>query len=83
MLNISKAFGSFSVNDIQKAREFYGMCGRHEISENLAPAFAYGNLLIGGVFRDVRQLVGVNRVTQKKCDQGQCLPRHNLIPRAE
>src|ERR1700750_149473 len=24
MLNISKAFSSFSVNDIQKAREFYG-----------------------------------------------------------
>jgi extradiol dioxygenase family protein len=24
MLNISKAFNSFSVNDIQKAREFYG-----------------------------------------------------------
>jgi len=25
MLNISEAFSSFSVNDIQKAREFYGM----------------------------------------------------------
>ena len=24
MLNISKAFSSFSVNDIQKARKFYG-----------------------------------------------------------
>jgi len=24
MLDISKAFSSFSVNDIQKAREFYG-----------------------------------------------------------
>jgi hypothetical protein len=24
MFNISKAFSSFSVNDIQKAREFYG-----------------------------------------------------------
>jgi hypothetical protein len=24
MLNISKAFSSFSVNDIQKAKEFYG-----------------------------------------------------------
>src|SRR5262245_35546450 len=24
MLNVSKAFSSFSVNDIQKAREFYG-----------------------------------------------------------
>lgn len=24
MLNINKAFSSFSVNDIQKAREFYG-----------------------------------------------------------
>jgi catechol 2,3-dioxygenase-like lactoylglutathione lyase family enzyme len=24
MLKISKAFSSFSVNDIQKAREFYG-----------------------------------------------------------
>jgi hypothetical protein len=50
-----------------------GEIGRHEISENLAAAFAYGNLLVGGVFRDVRQLVGVNRVTQKKCDQGKCL----------
>jgi len=26
---------------------------RHEISENLAPTFAYGNLFIGAVFRDV------------------------------
>jgi hypothetical protein len=51
-----------------------GKICRHEISENLAPAFAYGNLLIGAVFRDVRQLVGVNRVAQKKCDQGECLP---------
>ena len=24
MLNISKAFSSFAVNDIQKAKEFYG-----------------------------------------------------------
>jgi len=31
-----------------------GEIGRHEISENLAAAFAYGNLLIGSVFRDVR-----------------------------
>jgi hypothetical protein len=31
-------------------------------------------LLIGSVFRDVRQFVGVNRVTQKKCDQGQTPP---------
>jgi hypothetical protein len=32
MLNISKAFSSFSVNDIQKAREFYGKTLRLEVS---------------------------------------------------
>jgi hypothetical protein len=55
---------------------------RHEISENLAPAFAYGNLLIGAIFRDVRQLVGVNRVTEKKCDQSKCLQaQRSITPR--
>ena len=50
-----------------------GEIGGHEISENLAAAFADGNLLVGGVLYDIRQLVRVNRVTQKKCDQSECL----------
>jgi hypothetical protein len=59
-----------------------GEIGRHEISENLAPAFANGNLLMGAVFRDIRQLVGIDGVTQKKCDQSECLQaQRNIRPR--
>jgi hypothetical protein len=32
MLNVGKAFSSFSVNDIQKARDFYGKTLRLELS---------------------------------------------------
>jgi len=50
-----------------------GEIGRHEISKNLTAAFAYGNLLIEGIFFNVRQLIGVNCVTQKTCDQNKFL----------
>jgi len=59
-----------------------GEISGHEISENLAAAFAYGYLLVGGVFSDIRQLVRVNRVTQKKCDQSECLQaQRSIAPR--
>ena len=35
MLNTQKAFSSFSVNDIQKAREFYGKTLGLEVSAGL------------------------------------------------
>jgi hypothetical protein len=43
----------------------------------LVPA-PQGNLLIRCVFRDVRQFVRINRVTQKESDQGQYLLRQSL-----
>ena len=47
-----------------------GEIGGHEISENLAAAFADGNLLVGGV---------LYRVTQKQCDQSEGLQTQRSI----
>jgi len=46
MLNISKAFSSFTVNDIQKAREFYGKTLGLELSSG--PEGTLVVLLSGG-----------------------------------
>jgi hypothetical protein len=67
---------------VDEAESFIGGSGKisgHEISDNFAAAFADGNLLGGGVLDDIRQLVGVNRVTQKECDQSECLPAQTSI----
>jgi DNA-binding transcriptional ArsR family regulator len=56
-----------------------GEIGRHEVSDNLPATLAYGNLLIGSVFPDVRQLVWINGIPQKKCDQDQCLLAQSTI----
>src|SRR5580704_16479661 len=47
--------------------------GGHEVAEDIASAFANRNLLVSRVFCDVGQLVGIDCVTQKKCDHDECL----------